>query len=78
MFSHDIPLFHKLVDERPRVSIHLNEKYLQSTNFNPKTSTRIECIIILLIFTATAVLGQQASSKEVTLVNPSSMETKKQ
>ncbi|MEK4009713.1 copper resistance D family protein [Peribacillus sp. FSL M8-0224] len=49
------------------------KKHLQKgSNFNPKPWTKAESILLLLIFTATAVLGQQEPPKEIeTTVNGS-------
>ncbi|MEK3989205.1 copper resistance D family protein [Robertmurraya sp. FSL R5-0851] len=58
--------------------IFVKRKIKRDPNFNPKTWTRIECIIILLIFTVTAVLGQQAPPNKTTLLNPTSFDTRNQ
>ena len=58
--------------------ILVKRKVKRDPNFNPRFWARIETIIILLIFSVTAVLGQQAPPKETTLVKPTSIAIKNQ
>ncbi|MCQ6276074.1 CopD family protein [Bacillus sp. V3B] len=47
-------------------SLFIKKTLMRNSNFNPKPWTRIESIIILLIFSATAALGQQSPPHETT------------
>ncbi|WP_147535972.1 copper resistance D family protein [Bacillus marasmi] len=50
-------------------SIFLRKKLKNNTHFNPKPWTRMETIIILLIFSVTAALGQQSPPHETIVTN---------
>nr|WP_285890781.1 CopD family protein [Mesobacillus maritimus] len=50
-------------------SLLIKRKIKKDTDFNPRPWARIESIIILLIFSATAALGQQAPPHETTVTS---------
>lgn len=50
-------------------SIFIKKKLITDINFNPRPWARIESIIILLIFSATAALGQQSPPHETTVTS---------
>ena len=50
-------------------SIFIKKKLISDIHFNPRPWARIESIIILLIFSATAVLGQQSPPHETTVTS---------
>lgn len=49
--------------------ILIKKKLLKDSHFNPKPWARMESIIILLIFSATAALGQQSPPHEISVTN---------
>lgn len=50
-------------------SLLIKKKLKKDINFNPKPWTRVESIVILLIFSATAALGQQSPPHETTVTS---------
>ena len=50
-------------------SIFIKKKLISDIHFNPRPWARIESIIILLIFSATAALGQQSPPHETTVTS---------
>ncbi len=48
-------------------SLFIKKKLISEIHFNPKPWARMESIIILLIFSATAALGQQSPPHETTV-----------
>ncbi|MFJ8257988.1 copper resistance D family protein [Peribacillus asahii] len=50
-------------------SIFIKKKLITDIHFNPRPWTRIESIIILFIFSATAALGQQSPPHETTVTS---------
>lgn len=49
-------------------SIFIKKRLRKSTDFNPKPWAKLESVIILFIFSATAVLGQQSPPNEVSIL----------
>lgn len=50
-------------------SLLINKKVKKNINFNPIPWTKVESIVILLIFSATAALGQQSPPHETTVTS---------